>query len=215
MINQEVLTQTLHARLAKIQHDLKAPKGQFNKFGSYSYRKAEDILEAVKPLLDGLMLICRDEIVMVGNRYYVKATYVLSDGTTDIAVWALAREEETKKGMDGSQITGAASSYARKYALNAMFAIDDTKDADGDEKAVDHEKPRSMLDRTNKVLSIVNKDNETSLFTDRCNFNIDKINETKSVAELRDLWKELALDMQNDTGVILAKDIQKCKLENK
>lgn len=119
-------------KLLAIQRDLKAPKGQYNSFGKYSYRSCEDILEAVKPLCvrEGLLLTISDEVVQIGARYYVRATAAISDGEKAISVSALAREEDQKKGMDGSQITGAASSYARKYALNGLFCIDDTKDAD-------------------------------------------------------------------------------------
>lgn len=119
--------------LIAIQSELKAPKSQFNKFGGYKYRKAEDILEAVKPLLakQKCTLIITDDVVLIGNRIYVKATATIKNekGECETATgWA--REEETKKGMDGSQITGAASSYARKYALNGLFAIDDNADSD-------------------------------------------------------------------------------------
>ena len=117
----------------EIQGSLNAPKGQYNKFGNYRYRSCEDILAAVKPLLKkaGCVLTISDEVVMVGNRIYIKATAKLVNGGGEmVTTTAFAREEETKKGMDGSQITGAASSYARKYALNGLFAIDDTKDAD-------------------------------------------------------------------------------------
>lgn len=125
----------MHDKLLAIQAELKAPKGQFNTFGKYKYRSCEDILEAVKPLLKehGLLLILGDEIVEIGGRNYVKATAELhsTDATkVSVSVTAYAREEETKKGMDGSQITGAASSYARKYALNGLFLIDDAKDSD-------------------------------------------------------------------------------------
>ena len=119
--------------LITIQSKLKAPKSQFNRFGNYKYRKAEDILEAVKPLLSeqGCTLIITDDIVMVGNRIYVKATATIKNGKGETeTTTGFAREEETKKGMDGSQITGASSSYARKYALNGLFAIDDNQDSD-------------------------------------------------------------------------------------
>lgn len=116
-----------------IQSKLKAPKGNYNSFGKYKYRSAEDILEAVKPLLndENCILTLSDEIVQVGDRYYIKATCTLvnSDGQI-VETSAFARETETKTGMDASQITGTASSYARKYALNGLFCIDDTKDAD-------------------------------------------------------------------------------------
>lgn len=125
----------LHEKLIAIQTKLKAPKGQYNSFGKYSYRSAEDILEAVKPLNaeQGLLLTITDEIKEVGGRIYVVATATVSDGTDELKVSAFAREPENKKGMDESQITGATSSYARKYALNGLYAIDDNKDADTDE----------------------------------------------------------------------------------
>lgn len=119
--------------LITIQSELKAPKSQFNKFGGYKYRKAEDILEAVKPLLakQKCTLIISDDIVMIGNRIYVKATATIKNVNGECeTTTGWAREEETKKGMDGSQITGASSSYARKYALNGLFAIDDNADSD-------------------------------------------------------------------------------------
>lgn len=120
----------LKDKLIDIQDKLKAPKSQLNKFGGYEYRSCEDILNALKPLLVECFVILTDDIVQVGDRYYVKATASLSNGKETISTTAYAREEETKKGMDASQITGSASSYARKYALNGLFAIDDTKDAD-------------------------------------------------------------------------------------
>ena len=126
--SQVVLTQ----RVGDIQHKLKAPKGQYNSFGKYNYRSCEDILEGVKPLLKehDLALLIDDEIVQIGERYYVKATAKITDGRESVSATAYAREPDTKKGMDESQITGATSSYARKYALNALLCIDDTKDAD-------------------------------------------------------------------------------------
>lgn len=144
----------IEKKLMNIQQELKVNKGQYNSFGGYKYRSCEDILEAVKPLLakNGVVLTLSDELVQVGERYYIKATATLTDlekgeklkttideVTTEyyeknsISNTAYARESETKKGMDESQITGTASSYARKYALNGLFAIDDTKDADTDE----------------------------------------------------------------------------------
>lgn len=124
-------------RIVLAQNELKAPKGQFNSFGKYKYRSQEDILEGVKPinLKFGLQLYLKDEPMMVGNRIYIKATATLEDIHSDdyIEVTGFARESEVKKGMDDSQITGTASSYARKYALNGLYLIDDTKDADTDE----------------------------------------------------------------------------------
>lgn len=128
---------TIYEKLLAVQNELKAPKDKRNNFGGYNYRSCEGILEAVKPLLQeqGLMLTIKDEVVNIGDRYYVRATVLLDDISSngEIAITALAREEEAKKGMDASQITGTASSYARKYALNGLFLIDDTKDADTDE----------------------------------------------------------------------------------
>lgn len=152
--NKKTTFDTVQEQLNFIQKELKAPKNQRNNFGGYNYRSCEDIVEAVKPLLGNCTLTMSDEIVhfsststptvvtlvdskgktyteiIGGDRYYVKATVALSNGKEEKTVSALAREEENKKGMDGSQITGAASSYARKYALNGLFAIDDTQDAD-------------------------------------------------------------------------------------
>jgi hypothetical protein len=122
-------------KLVLIQRELKAPKSNFNSFGKYKYRSCEDILEAVKPLLakHGCYLTLSDDIIMVGDRIYVKATATYREGKEELVVTAFAREEAEKKGMDASQVTGTASSYARKYALNGLFLIDDTKDADTDE----------------------------------------------------------------------------------
>lgn len=135
MENIEKITDSqvvLIQRVGDIQHKLKAPKGQYNSFGKYNYRSCEDILEGVKPLLKehNLALLIDDEIVQIGERYYVKATAKITDGREIVSATAYAREPDTKKGMDESQITGATSSYARKYALNALLCIDDTKDAD-------------------------------------------------------------------------------------
>ena len=127
----------IYAALMAVQAELKAPKSQHNSFGKYDYRSAEDIIEAVKPLLkeNGLFLTMSDDIVQIGDRYYVKATVSVTDIVTGESVQtsALAREAAQKKGMDESQVTGTASSYARKYALNGLFAIDDNRDADTDE----------------------------------------------------------------------------------
>ena len=123
---------TFIERVIAVQSQLKAPKNQRNDFGGFNYRSCEDILEAVKPLLkaEGLCLTITDDIVMIGDRYYVKASATLTDGERSLPNQAFAREPEERAKMDGSQVTGSASSYARKYALNGLFAIDDTKDAD-------------------------------------------------------------------------------------
>lgn len=122
----------IYSELSRIQQELKAPKNLYNSFGKYSYRNAEGILESVKPLLNGLALIINDEPVCIGNRFYIKATVTITDGEESISAVAYAREDETKKGMDGCQVTGSCSSYARKYALNALLMIDDAKDSDDD-----------------------------------------------------------------------------------
>lgn len=127
-------------KLSDIQRNLKAPKGQYNSFGKYNYRSCEDILEAVKPLLGVSVLVISDDIVEVGGRVYCKATATLSLAGESISATAYAREPDAKKGMDESQITGAASSYARKYALNGLFCIDDARDADS-------EKPRQVAEK--------------------------------------------------------------------
>lgn len=126
-------------QLNKIQQKLSVPKNQENKFGNYNYRSCEDIVEAVKKLLDDTVLILSDEIVLIGDRFYVKATAKLTDGKDEITNTAYAREAESKKGMDTSQITGATSSYARKYALNGLLGIDDVKDADTQDNTQEEE----------------------------------------------------------------------------
>ena len=125
----------IEKKLSEIQNRLKAPKGQYNSFGKYNYRSAEDILEAVKPLNAeyGISLTLSDDVKEIGGRIYVVATATITDGNDYLSVKSYAREPENKKGMDDSQITGATSSYARKYALNGLYAIDDNKDADTDE----------------------------------------------------------------------------------
>ena len=137
--------------LNRIQKELKAPKWQTSEFGKYKYRSCEDILEAVKPLLGNFTLLISDDIVLVGDRYYVKATATYGG----ISVSAFARETIEKKGMDTAQITGATSSYARKYALNGLFAIDDTKDADSTNTHGKEEKKQDgkTLDKTMDVIS--------------------------------------------------------------
>ena len=128
-------TKNIYEKLLSVQTMLKAPKNQYNAFGKYNYRNCEDILEAVKPLCKEVkaVVLLTDDVVMIGERYYVRATAMFIDVESEhqLQVTAYAREEETKKGMDGSQVTGASSSYARKYALNGLFDIDDTKDSDG------------------------------------------------------------------------------------
>lgn len=135
----------IYEKLLAVQCELKAPKAQYNKFGNYPYRNCEDILEAAKPVLQKYKALAflTDDIEVKGDRYYVKATATFIDVESGekLITTAFAREEETKKGMDGSQVTGASSSYARKYALNGLFDIDDTKDSDTTNKGDDEPKP--------------------------------------------------------------------------
>jgi hypothetical protein len=133
--------------LIEIQKELKVPKGQYNSFGKYHYRSCEDIIEALKPVIHpkGLFLRLTDEIVLIGERYYVKATAELVGESVHYTSLGFAREEESKKGMDGSQVTGAASSYARKYALNGLLAIDDSKDSDVTSEEKDDREPLDQL----------------------------------------------------------------------
>ena len=148
------MVDSLHDKLCNIQKNLDAPKGQWNDYSSFAYRSCEDILEGVKPLLDGLTLILSDDIKQVSERIYVVATATISDGEKSISNTAMAREPLTKKGMDESQITGTASSYARKYALNGLFCIDDEKDADSkdnrDKKPVNKSAQKSNQQDDNK-----------------------------------------------------------------
>lgn len=152
-------------KIIHIQKELKAPKSNYNSFGNYKYRSAEDILEAIKPLNaeQGLLLTIRDEPILIGDWHYIKATATITDGKESHEVTAYARESLNKKGMDESQITGTASSYARKYALNGLYLIDDTKDADTDEYQNQNTKQNNASPATNsnkaseKQLNFVSK----------------------------------------------------------
>lgn len=139
---------SIYAKLIEIQSEMKVPKNLYNKFGGFNYRNGESILEAAKPICKkhGVTLYLSDEIELIGDRFYVKATATLTDGNEFVSTHAYAREVESKKGMDGSQVTGVASSYARKYALNGLFNLDDNKDADSNEYAnlTSRERPESQ-----------------------------------------------------------------------
>lgn len=168
MKEEKKMQENILEKLSNVQNELKAPKNQKNNFGNYNYRSAEDILEAVKPICKKHRTVLKlsDILKQVGERYYVEATAILYDLDSDnnINATASAREEETKKGMDGSQITGTASSYARKYALNGLFNIDDTKDADTDEyqKQVKQEvKTQMPISEQQKKVLLNNAENET------------------------------------------------------
>lgn len=169
--------------LINIQSELKAPKNQYNKFGKFNYRSCEDILEAVKPLLfkNNCQLTITDEIVNFGERFYIKATAkIINKSGEEVENTAFAREDSEKKGMDGSQITGTASSYARKYCLNGLFLIDDSKDADTDEfkNIVKEEKPKA----SEKQIELVNK-----LVEDK-----EKMLEYYEISKVEDLTMEQA-----------------------
>lgn len=162
MKEEKKMQENILEKLSNVQNELKAPKNQKNNFGNYNYRSAEDILEAVKPLLktNRLSLILSDELKNIGDRYYINAIATIYDLDSEktISNTAYAREEETKKGMDGSQITGTASSYARKYALNGLFNIDDTKDADTDEyqkQTTKTETPKKVSLATESQIKII------------------------------------------------------------
>lgn len=146
---------TIHKKLAEVQQNLHAPKNQTNNFGGYNYRNCEDILQAVKPLLKDCTIVIYDDIVEVAGRVYVKATAVFSDGKESVSNSAFAREALTKKGMDESQITGAASSYARKYALNGLLLIDDNKDADSQQPVDDTEEYNALVEQHMATISCI------------------------------------------------------------
>lgn len=156
----------LQEKLLKIQSELKAPKNRFNAFGKYNYRDAEGILEAAKPLLKehGLVLTLSDEPEQRGDRYYITATCLLELGADFKKVKASAREEDSKKGMDGSQVTGASSSYARKYALNGLFLIDDTQDADSTNSQTEPVKTKEKKQETKEQSSLTEILVETPAF---------------------------------------------------
>lgn len=173
---------SLVQKVVLVQNELKAPKGQFNKFGNYKYRSCEDIVESLKPILKKyeIMLNLSDELVLIGDRYYIKAVAGLTDGTDVIQSVAYAREPEALTGMSASQITGTASSYARKYALNGLLAIDDTKDPDTDEfaKTTEQEPKEEQKATPNqiKVLANVYKDE-----------NLKKLLEANNISKIEDL----------------------------
>lgn len=171
-----------------IQSELKAPKGNYNSFGKYKYRSCEDIVEAAKPVLAKYecYLSMTDDVFMVGDRIYIKATASISkEGVVIASSTAFAREPEDKKGMDASQITGTASSYARKYALNGLLAIDDTKDADTDEDTAARNAPVKVERVTDPML-------------------VHKIQSCIGVDELRAIWKELSPEQREAHSEVFA-----------
>lgn len=183
---------SVYEKLSKVQSELKAPKGQYNSFGKYKYRSCEDILEAVKPLnaKHGVVLTVGDEVVEISNRFYVKATatFVDIESGEKIINTALAREDDSKKGMDGSQITGTASSYARKYCLNGLFCIDDTKDADTDEYRHQQErKPQETKPQERQYVKVVNGRtaviNSNGEYVDIENLTVEQLEKTLKIKQ--------------------------------
>lgn len=187
----------MNEKLIVIQQKLKAPKNQENTYGGYRYRSCEDILEAVKPILKELDLTLRleDELVQIGDRYYVKATAILSNGTDEIRNSSYAREEEKKKGFDESQITGASSSYARKYALNGLLLIDDMRDSDftnASKKIIDDDNNEKL-----KLMVELNK------IFDEKDIDRDELYKQHNVSGMKDFsvkqLKEFIKELSNET----------------
>lgn len=174
--NKEETEMNIYQKLSYIQNEMNVPKNLFNKFGNYPYRNAETILEAAKPICKKYKtaLTVTDEVVMIGERYYVRSMATLFDWESgeSITNTALAREEETKKGMDGSQITGSASSYARKYALNGLFNLDDVKDPDSKEQ---NEETKNKQEQDAKA-----SESQISIIVEFCNSNAKFIDYMKS-----------------------------------
>ena len=202
-------------KLMRIQAKLKAPKGQRNTFGNYNYRSCEDILEAVKPLLaeEGCTLTLSDEIELIGDRYYIKATATLKSDKEEIQVSAYAREEQAKKGMDSAQVTGATSSYARKYALNGLFCIDDNKDPDTDEYTKQKKKAQESAKAEEKITAEMEKnaielasDREVKTFMDMCEklgVDFKQIGKQAGATSLKAMTKE-----QYAKATIILEEIQ-------
>ena len=183
----------IYEKLMNIQKELKAPKGQYNSFGKYKYRSCEDILESVKPLLEKykVTIILTDKLEQIGERYYIRAKAMLIDTESNNSIenTAYAREEETKKGMDGSQITGTSSSYARKYALNGLLLIDDTKDADTDEFTKENNKGKTKEEPKEKKITPGQLKVLSKLYTGD---NLVKLLELNKIDKLEDMSMEKA-----------------------
>ncbi|MBS4881927.1 MAG: ERF family protein [Peptoniphilus harei] len=192
-------------KLNIIQSKLKAPKGQYNKFGNYNYRSCEDILEALKPLLaeNKMTLIINDNIEQLGERYYLKATCTLFDAETGekVSNSAYARETDTRKSMDTAQITGSVSSYARKYALNGLFAIDDTKDIDTNENYKQTQKNQSNTQRNAQGVDISKVRNEIAQTLKAKNYDFNKfveyLKKTYGVEKIENLPVEKLVELKN------------------
>jgi hypothetical protein len=204
MMNQEKTSNPL----AEIQAKLKAPKGQFNSFGKYHYRSAEDILEAVKKVVNpmGFAITLTDDLIFADGRWYIKSVAELTNGQLYFRSTGMAREEETKKGMDGSQITGAASSYARKYALNGLFAIDDTKDSDATN---DHGKSQESKPQAKGSIPA------PSQFDIEFKELIADVKKSQSNDELKAIWNQLTTEAQKNKEIIQLINHRKAELATK
>lgn len=211
---------SIYTTLTEIQNELKAPKNQYNSFGKYKYRSCEDILEALKPLLlkHKATLIINDEIQETGTRIYVKAICTFVVGDEKIQTTAFAREDESKKGMDGSQVTGASSSYARKYALNGLFLIDDTKDADTDEfkeQSKNKQENKSKQELTKEQINILYSMASEKGFTQKdIQSVISKSFNKRSVTELSHTeYNEILDRMEKSTSKKGKKDPEQTAME--
>ena len=194
----------LSGRLVSIQANLNAPKSQFNAFGKYNYRNCEDILEAVKPLLGDSILTISDELINVGERYYVQATAKLQLGEEYFFATAFAREALSKKGMDEAQITGSASSYARKYALNGLFLIDDSKDPDTRDNSSKQPESKPLgwariTQETTLELAKLIEDTDTDIEKFLDYFKIQKLDDMDT-NQLTDALKILNKKIDNEYG---------------
>lgn len=189
-------------KITKLQNLVKAPKDKFNSFGNFSYRSVENIYEAAKPhLLDlKLNLNLTDDIVFIGDRYYIQATAILTDGVNKIEAKAYAREPNIKKGMDEAQITGSASSYARKYAISALLLLDDNQDIDSQDNTKNNDKSKNDAAALPKN---INKNAKVQLFTKLQDFGLEK-SEMKNFVE----FVKLNVDSENDIFAFFKRDIK-------
>ena len=197
-MTKEIKELSFFQKINKIQTELVAPKDLNNKFGNYKYRSCESILKALKPLLQEyeLILIIQDSIEQVGDRFYIKAKATIKDGDKEIFAVAYAREALTKKGMDESQVTGAASSYARKYALNGLLCIDDTKDADSKDNSKEGDTKKKSL--VKKISNVIDEDSKEILNTmnkESSNIIINALSEATSKDSLDEIYINYKPDM--------------------
>lgn len=202
-------------KLLKIQAELKAPKNQYNKFGEFYYRSCEDILSAAKPLCvrEGILLYVTDDVKLVGDRYYVKATASVTDGENTIFAEAYARETESRPKMDAAQLTGSASSYARKYALNGLFCLDDTKDADAmkPEESTPKAAPKEKTDKAALLKQIAEGAKKHSISADDMKIIMKRQYNKESSKDLTDAetadlaanFERYAIEMVEDEGKLM------------